>query len=351
MRPDSAWVVKGVRPPNRYSVARSDLVLALVRAAVAGDHKMFAAATKSIIADARSRQHHALADRMEATLEAGADQLLVTPNRAIVEQAAVEQSYPALRREDLIFPPAVWQSYEELLQENQRRDLLRSYGLEPRHRILLSGAPGTGKTSLASLLATELMLPLLHVNYAALFGSLLGETSQQLQRVFEFASGRSCVLLLDEFDSLGKTRDDANDSGEVKRVLNFLLVKLEALPSHVIVIGATNRPKSLDEAVWRRFQKVIDLPGVTPGTLDQWIRRANTRSLEPLGVAPSTIRKYLHGMSFAELELAFQDIQRQYVLNAPQVSMKQIVKQRLEHRLRATSPAKRPRARQRVRAS
>jgi AAA+ superfamily predicted ATPase len=194
------------------------------------------------------------------------------------------------------------------------------------------------------------MLPLLQVNYSALFGSLLGETSQQLQRVLEFASGRSCVLLLDEFDSLGKTRDDPNEVGEVKRVLNFLLVKMEVLPSHVIVIAATNRPKALDDAVWRRFQKIIDLPGVTASTLSQWIRRANERSIEPWGVAPSSLKSHLRGLTFAELELAFQDIQRQFVLNAPHVPMKQIVAQRLKRPTVSSRTTKSPSTKRGIRA-
>jgi Cdc6-like AAA superfamily ATPase len=311
------------------SVARSDLVIALVRAVASSDQKMFLATTRAIIAEARSRQQHALAERLEALLDSRQGELTPLSTHAATEQAAFEQSHPALHREDLIFPTSVWASYEEILQENQRRDLLRSFGLEPRHRILLTGAPGTGKTSLASLLATELMLPLLQVNYSALFGSLLGETSQQLQRVLDFAAGRSCVLLLDEFDSLGKTRDDPHEIGEVKRVLNFLLVKLDLLPSHVIVIAATNRPDALDDAIWRRFENVIDLPAVTASSLDQWIKRANERSIEPFGVPHATLKGYLRNMTFAELEFAFQDIQRQFVLNMPHVPMKQIVSERL----------------------
>lgn len=309
---------------------------------MAGDQKMFLATTHAIIAEARSRHHDLLAERLEAALQSSSQQLRALSGTTVPDTIAIDQSFPALRREDLIFPDQVWNSYDELLQENQRRDLLRSYGLEPRHRILISGAPGTGKTSLAYLLATELMLPMLHVNYASLFGSLLGETSQQLKSVLDFASGRSCVLLLDEFDSLGKSRDDPYDIGEVKRVLNYLLVKLEALPSHVVVIGATNRPDALDEAVWRRFQKVIDLPPVTSATLEQWIRRANERSIEPLGLPLAKLKESLTDLTFAELENVFQDIQRQFVLNTPNIPMKNIVVQRIKRassrRRRRTSP-------------
>jgi hypothetical protein len=310
-------------------VARSDLILALVRAAVSGDQRMLIATTQAIIAEARSRQQHSLADRIELEISDNGSSL---SNHTSLEAAAIEQHSPDVQRVDLIFPKAIWEAYDELVHENQRRDLLRSYGLEPRHRILLWGAPGTGKTSLASLLASELMVPLLRVNYSALFGSLLGETSQQLQKVLEFAAGRHCVLLLDEFDSLGKSRDDPNDSGEVKRVLNFLLVRLEQLPSHVIVVAATNRPATLDEALWRRFQKVLHLPEVSPSTLDQWISRAEQRSIAPFGIASATLKRHLTGLTFAELESAFQDIQRQYVLNSPNKTMRAIVSRRLSQR-------------------
>jgi SpoVK/Ycf46/Vps4 family AAA+-type ATPase len=293
---------------------------------------MLLATAQAIIAEARSRQQHGLADRMESTLREAVPNVQPLMTQSSSDLSVVEQSCPIVRREDLIFPSAIWRDYDELLQENQRRELLRSYGLEPRHRILLAGGPGTGKTSLAALLATDLMVPLLHVNYAALFGSLLGETSQQLQRVMEFAAGRECVLLLDEFDSLGKTRDDPNDAGEVKRILNFLLVRLEMLPSHVVVVGATNRPESLDGAVWRRFQKFISLPDVTSETLDQWIERADKRSIEPFGISHTAIKRYLVNLSFAELEMTFQDIQRHYVLSLPNASMRGVVSQRLRRR-------------------
>jgi len=265
---------------------------------------------------------------MESALDrpAQVQQLALTLSSDI---ALFDRSIPNVKREDLIFPPVVWRDIDRVIEENQRIDLLRSYGLEPRHRLLLSGSPGTGKTTLASLLAAELMLPLLRVNYAMLFGSLLGETAQRLGAVLDEASNRACVLLLDEFDALGKTRDDPIDTGEVKRTLNYLLVRLEELPAHVIVVAATNRPEALDRALWRRFDIALTLPNVTPTTLGAWIAHARERSIDAFGISDVNLRRGLRGLSFAELEAFFQDVQREYVLSLPDASMKQVLQQRL----------------------
>ena len=93
-----------------------------------------------------------------------------------------------------------------LVGEQNRADLLHSYGLEPRHRVLLAGPPGNGKTTLAEAIAEALMVPLLVVRYEAVIGSYLGETAQRISQVFELARSRRCVLFFDEFDSVGKER-------------------------------------------------------------------------------------------------------------------------------------------------
>jgi SpoVK/Ycf46/Vps4 family AAA+-type ATPase len=250
--------------------------------------------------------------------------------RAGTDVTLFDGSMPHVKREDLIFPQAIWQEIDRIIEENQRVDLLRSYGLEPRHRLLLSGSPGTGKTTLAALLASELMLPLLRVDYAMLFGSLLGETTQRLGSILDEASTRACVLLLDEFDALGKSREDPVDTGEVKRVLNYLLLRLEELPTHVIVVAATNRPQSLDRALWRRFDLLLQLPQVTAATLSAWITRAQERSIAPFDLSLTALRQALRGLSFAELEAFFQNIQRDYVLGLPAASMKAIMRKRIQ---------------------
>ena len=131
---------------------------------------------------------------------------------------------------------------------------MRSHGLQPRHRVLLAGPPGNGKTALAEAIAEALALPFLIVRYEALIGSFLGETAQRLAQLFAFARTLPCVLFFDEFDVVGKERGDAHETGEIKRVVSNLLLQIDALPSHVIAVAATNHSELLDSAVWRRFQ-------------------------------------------------------------------------------------------------
>ena len=120
---------------------------------------------------------------------------------------------------------------KELVEEHYRSDLLRSYGLEPRNRILLTGAPGTGKTSLAEVIATELMLPIYVIRYDSLVGSYLGETALRMRRLFDFIRSRKCIVFFDEFDTIGKERSDMHETGEIKRVVSSLLLQIDALPS------------------------------------------------------------------------------------------------------------------------
>ena len=142
--------------------------------------------------------------------------------------------------------------------------MLRSYGLEPRNKILLIGPPGNGKTSLAEAIAEALMVPLLTVRYESIIGAYLGETASRLSKLFEYAKTRQCVLFFDEFDTIGKERGDQHETGEIKRVVSSLLMQIDALPSYVVTIAATNHDALLDQAVWRRFQVKLELPKPTP---------------------------------------------------------------------------------------
>lgn len=198
----------------------------------------------------------------------------------------------------------------EVIEEHSRRDLLRSYNLEPRHKIILSGPPGNGKTTLAEALAHHISVPLFIVKYEGIINSLLGQTAQQIDRLFEFIKTQRCVLFFDEFDAIGKEREDINDNGEMKRVVNSLLKQIDLLPSHVIVVGATNHEKMLDRAIWRRFQVKITVPSPTQSMAAQWFACFEQRTGHSLGFAPATLAKKLAGLSFAELEEFALDVQR-----------------------------------------
>jgi SpoVK/Ycf46/Vps4 family AAA+-type ATPase len=156
---------------------------------------------------------------------------------------------------------------KQLVEEQHRADLLRAHGIQPRHRVLLSGPPGNGKTSVAEAIAEALAVQFFTVRYDALIGSYLGETNTRLARLFDYARTTPCVLFFDEFDSVGKERGDIHETGEIKRVVSFLLMQIDQLPSYVVTVAATNHAELLDRAVWRRFQLRLALPQPSRETL------------------------------------------------------------------------------------
>jgi SpoVK/Ycf46/Vps4 family AAA+-type ATPase len=219
---------------------------------------------------------------------------------------------------------------QSFVQEHHRTDLLRSYNIEPRNRVLLIGPPGNGKTSLAEALAEALLVPLFVVRYESVVGTYLGETAVRLRKIFEYASTRKCVLFFDEFETLGKERGDLHETGEIKRVVSSLLLQIDSLPSHVVVIGATNHAELLDRAVWRRFQVRMNLPQPTRSCLTEWFERYERRIHTSLGYSPATLAKRLLGSNFAEVEEFGITVFRQYVLEQPGADMKDIVSRTLQ---------------------
>lgn len=158
-----------------------------------------------------------------------------------------------------VLAPEAFQTLATVLNERRHADRLAQIGLEPPKTLLLQGPPGVGKTLTARYMAAELQLPLMSVELAALMSSLLGRTGQNLRQLLDHARSFPCVLLLDEFDAVAKRRDDQSDIGELKRLVNVLLLELERWPPTGLLIAATNHPQLLDPAVGRRFDVTLTL--------------------------------------------------------------------------------------------
>ena len=221
---------------------RADLIVNLVRAGTQGDQKLFRSTVEAIAAEERAKHHTQLADRLEENLRAVASVPKPTEVARTFDGGhggLLYEIQPRRSLESIFLAHEVSTAARELIEEQQRSDLLRSYGLEPRHRVLLSGPPGNGKTTLAEGISCELMVPLFVVRYEAVVGSFLGETSGRLKRLFDFARTHHCVLFFDEFDTLGKERGDTHETGEIKRVVSSLLLQIDALPSHVVVLSSS----------------------------------------------------------------------------------------------------------------
>ena len=310
-------------------MARSDLLLDLVDAERRGDRDRFRVLVEAVIAEERGKQHHLLADRL-AEIITTTGQGKHRDDHASAVRDLVHEIVPRRRLEELELEPVTQRVLAEFAEEHQRAELLRSYGIEPRNRLLLSGAPGNGKTSVAEALAAELMLPFYVVRYEGVVSSFLGETAARLDSVFEFVRTRRCVLFFDELDTVAKERSDEHETGEIKRVVSTLLLQVDRLAPHVILVGATNHGELLDRAAWRRFQVRLELRPPSRAQATKYLERLAARLGGDLGYAPRTIADKLPGVSFAELEEFALDVRRRVVLAGPGANLRQIVQERLE---------------------
>ena len=312
-------------------MARSDLLIDLVDAERRGDKQRFRALVEAIIAEERANQHHLVADRLaELITTMGSSELLIRDDAATRVADLVLDVVPKRRLTSLQLPPGVLRAVQELIEEHQRVELLRSHGLEPRSRVLLDGPPGNGKTSLAEAIASETMLPFYVVRYEGVVSSFLGETASRLDHAFEFARTRRCVLFFDEFDTIAKERSDAHETGEIKRVVSTLLLQIDRLPPHVIVVCSTNHSELLDRAAWRRFHLRLELPTPSRAEATQFLETLSVRLGGDLGLAPRTLADKLAGASYAELEQVALDIRRRLVLALPDGNLAEIARTRIE---------------------
>ena len=320
-------------------MARADLILDLIKNSFAGNKYQFKNVAEAFIAEERSKQHLQLANRLQSELDAilrSADKDLQDRNVTAAAVAPVVNNFlqeiPVRKSFDsLILPSEVNKIIELFIEEQFRVDLLRSYGLEPRHKIMLVGKPGTGKTSFAEALAERLMIPLFMVRYDALIGSYLGETAMRLRQLFDFVSTRKCVLFFDEFDTIGKERGDSHELGEIKRVVSSLLLMTDSLPSYTIVIGASNHPELLDRAVWRRFQLRVELPMPDKDSIQRWLAMFQKKYSFDFQYSLPKLATELLGNNFGDIETFALTVMRRFVLSLPDGNIKDFVKEELEN--------------------
>lgn len=166
--------------------------------------------------------------------------------------------------QELVLEPAAMSQLQEIVDERAKAGELARAGVGLTRTVLLSGPPGVGKTLASRWIAQSVGLPLVSLNLSAVVSSYLGASGRNIRSVLDYAKSGPCVLLLDEFDAVAKRRDDQSDVGELKRIVNVILVELDRWPDSSLLIAATNHPQLLDPAVGRRFDRTVELllPGV-----------------------------------------------------------------------------------------
>ena len=257
-------------------MANGKLLRQLIRSGAEGDLDAFRSVAKEVVADERQKQHHLLANDLETILYGRARTPSSPALRSLVEAIPEDRERgipllslrePVRRIEDVVLSRDNLSLVNEIIREHNREEVLRTYGLRPSDRILFCGPPGCGKTLTAEVIASELGRPFAVVRTDSVVSSFLGETAANLRKVFDFAAATPSVMLFDEFDALGKEREDASEHGELRRVVNAVLQMLDAYDGRSLILAATNHEGMLDSAVWRRFDEVLFLKPPTRAQL------------------------------------------------------------------------------------
>jgi len=299
-------------------MARADLLKKLFHSYRNRDEHAFAAAAEEIIEEERRKQHPVVANELEKILRNGSAKVSERQLSAVLEPvpkdpdrktSLLEVRQPDRYLDDLVLSKVVRKGIDRVICEFREWDVLEANGLTPIKRLLLCGPPGCGKTAAAEAIASELGLPMLYVRFDSVISSLLGETAANLRKVFDYATRGQWVMFFDEFDAIGRSRDDATEHGEIKRVVNSYLQIMDNFRGRSLVIAATNFESVLDRALWRRFDDVLRLERPTDDQLKTLIRKR----IKPLSFQLAQVNlmvKALSGATFSDAEQVCLDLRK-----------------------------------------
>jgi SpoVK/Ycf46/Vps4 family AAA+-type ATPase len=241
-------------------MATADQIKSLIRSYSSDDSERFYSMALQVAAHEAKRGHSGLAHEIREMLDA---------KRKSEKQALNVISFPnelkglilpqdsAIPKSSLVIEKSIAGRVDKVIQEYYQRGKLKAHGLNNRRKLLFVGPPGTGKTMTAKVLANELHLPLNIIQVDRLVTKFMGETSAKLRLIFEHMKHNTAIYFFDEFDAIGGDRNLDNDVGEMRRVLNAFLQFLEQDNSESFILGATNNPTLLDNALFRRFDDVM----------------------------------------------------------------------------------------------
>ena len=251
-------------------------IIALLRSHIEGEEQQFYSVALQIAASEARQGHGKLALEIRDLInEAKNRKSAIAPKPGIVPLVQpkgelgnlLSVRYPDTKLRDMVLSPELEFRLNRIITEQKQRNRLQEYNLSPRRKILLVGPPGSGKTMTAAALGGELQLPLFTAIYSSLMGKFMGETASRLQLIFDAMSATRGVYFFDEFDAIGTQRNSGNDVGEIRRILNSFLLFIENDPSESLIIAATNHPNLLDEALFRRFDDVIEYSFPSPSMI------------------------------------------------------------------------------------
>ncbi len=285
----------------------------------------------SIIEEEKRKGHIKLADRLNTILKetisrdedlkpslkiAKTDTYKVPVDRRYKLPLATHIEHESLRHE-MVLTPDVENKILRIEKEYLARERLAHHGLKPRKKILFYGSSGCGKSMGAERLAWDLGLPFYKVRFDSIISSYLGESASNLQNLFDSIEDFPCVLLLDEFDIIGKQRDiSSNDVGEIHRIVNILLGLLEEYDGEGILIATTNLEGTLDKALFRRFDDFIELPKPSEKEIIELLKTSFSALKLSNKIDLNTYSNKMVGMSYAIVVKIANDAAKKAVINS-----------------------------------
>lgn len=304
-------------------MATAEHVKALIRSHAEGDDERFFAIAMQVAAQA-ARQGHGkfaqelrdLVDRAKARTKAEPGQRtrsvpVVQPRGELA--GLLTAAYPKTRLADMALDDPVRSRIDHVLLEQRERDRIHEHGFVPLRKLLLIGPPGTGKTMTAAALAGELALPLFTIQLDGLITKYLGETAAKLRLIFDAVQQTRALYLFDEFDALGGERAARNEVGEIRRVLNSFLLFLEQDESGSLIVAATNHPKLLDRALFRRFDAVIEY-SLPAREVSECVMRGRLALLDTSHVEWNAVLDAAVNLSHADLTRACEHAAKKAIL-------------------------------------
>jgi SpoVK/Ycf46/Vps4 family AAA+-type ATPase len=290
-------------------MARGELLRRLFLSHRRGAEDEFRAAALEIISEEQSKKNRQLSRDLMKILDSSTGINSVKsiregnglPKDNEKQALLVEVEDPDVTFGDIILRPQTRAALDRIIAEYRHIELLRTHCLSPKKKLLFVGPPGCGKTLCARIISNELGLPLLYTRFDAVVSSYLGETASNLRKVFDYAAGGRWVLFFDEFDAIGKRRDDENDHGELKRVVNSFLQLLDGFRAPSLVVAATNHEELLDPALWRRFDDIVSFARPSRQEIERLISM-KTRNFPTTELKVEVLANSMRGMSHADVE-------------------------------------------------
>lgn len=292
-------------------MARGELIRKLFLSHQRGQDEDFRSIALEIIAEEEKKKNHRLAKDLMRILENGGSNLFnhlpvprgetAPPKDRERQTLLVDVREPDRRMEDILLKKENKAVIERVLQEYRKAELLKVHGLKPATKLLFCGPPGCGKTLCSEVVASELGLPLLYTRFDAIVSSYLGETAANLRKVFDYAASNRWVVLFDEFDAIGKAREDLSEHGELKRVVNSFLQLLDNFSAPSVVIAATNHEQLLDPALWRRFDETVMFPRPSVQEI-RVLLKMKLKNFPHTGLDMMSLASKFKGMSHSDVE-------------------------------------------------